>query len=71
MSCAFAYQGLSRLPQYGRKHSSDQVKVRRRRATAIMVLRLRATWTRKHGGYREDESFQSSFQLRDEMRSMR
>ena len=49
----------------------DQVKVRQSRGPRPYWCYVFALRERKHGGYDEDESIQSSFQLRNEMRSMR
>ena len=71
MACAFAYQGLSYLPQGGENAMLlDQVKVRRREARCHIGVTSSRYVKAKHGGYDEDESIQWSFQLRDEMRSM-
>ena len=72
MSCAFAYQGLSCLLQGGKNAMLllDQVKVRQSRGPRPYWCYVFALRDGKHGGYDEDESIQSSFQLRNEMRSM-
>jgi len=48
----------------------DQVKVRQSRGPRPYWCYVFALRDGKHGGYDEDESIQSSFQLRNEMRSM-